>query len=216
MSYVRHGITKFVRANKEIIVSAGAINSPQLLLLSGIGPKRHLSTIGIKCRVNLPVGQNLQDHVGTLIGPITVEGGQAFMMDRNISLSAVTDYIYNGAGPMAFVPVSVTGKMSSSFAHPYWPDLFVHQFAAAPHYGSGPLVRVVEDIIGLKRNLLASYVEPTEGKDAYFNFLCVGRPHSRGQVTLRSNDPFAKPLIDPQYYSDPRDVDIMVEGTLVD
>ena len=135
------------------------------------------------------------------------------MLDRNLSLSAVTDYILNGTGFIALVPASVTGTVSSSFADPSWPDLHMHIAALAPHYGSGPLVRVVEDAIGMKRNILADYVEATEGKDAYFNGITVGRPHSRGQITLRSKDPFDKPLIDPKYYSDPRDAEIMIDGT---
>ena len=111
------------------------------------------------------------------------------------------------------VPVSVTGKMASSYADPSWPDLLMHQSALGVHYGSGPLIRLVEDIVGLQRNFLANYVEPAEGKDAFFNLLSVGRPHTRGQITLRSKDPFDKPLIDPKYYSDPRDAEIMIEGT---
>ena len=98
VSYVRHGITKFVRADKEIILSAGAINSPQLLLLSGIGPRSHLNATGIKCRLNLPVGENLQDHPLTFVGPILVNESHSLMPDRDFTVSAVTDYLLNGTG----------------------------------------------------------------------------------------------------------------------
>ena len=98
VSYVRHGITKFARADKEIIVSAGAINSPQLLLLSGIGPRGHLNETGIKCRVNLPVGQNLQDHPLTLVGPILVNESHSLMLDRDLKFSTLTDFVLNGTG----------------------------------------------------------------------------------------------------------------------
>ena len=195
-------------------MSAGTINSPQLLLLSGIGPKTHLNANGIKCRVDLPVGQNLQDHVGTVLGPMLINESHSLIPDRNISLSALTDYMYNGTGPLAFLPVSVTGKISSSFAHPSWPDLFVHQAAIAPHTGSGPFIRVLEDALGFQQNFLSTFTEGSEGKDAFYNALSLGRPYSRGQLTLRSSDPFDKPLIDPKYYSDPRDAEIMIEGML--
>ena len=117
------------------------------------------------------------------------------------------------SGPLAYIPASVTGIISSALADPSWPDIYIHQTAVAPHFGSGPLVRVAEDALGIKRNVLANYIEPSEGKDAYYNGLGIGRPYSRGLVTLRSKDPFDKPLIDPKYYSDRRDADVMIEGT---
>lgn len=82
ISYVRHGMKKFVRARKEIIISAGAIDSPKLLLLSGIGPGDHLHSVGLPCRIHLPgVGQNLQDHVTTLVGPFTMHA-KGLLLDR--------------------------------------------------------------------------------------------------------------------------------------
>ena len=65
-------------ANKEVILSAGAINSPQILLLSGIGPKWHLDELGITVRADLSVGENLQDHYGS--------GGLAFTIEEPVSL----------------------------------------------------------------------------------------------------------------------------------
>lgn len=63
-----------VRANKEIIVSAGTVNSPQLLMLSGIGPKDHLNSLGIPLMADLPVGDNLQDHIAL--------GGMVFTINK--------------------------------------------------------------------------------------------------------------------------------------
>ena len=66
--YVIRNLRKyFIKVRKEIIVSAGAINSPQLLMLSGIGPKEHLESFGIPVKSDLPVGQNLQDHQMVLL-----------------------------------------------------------------------------------------------------------------------------------------------------
>jgi choline dehydrogenase-like flavoprotein len=66
VEFVKKGKNRRVFAKKEVILSAGPINSPQLLMLSGIGPKEHLNNLGIPVIQDLPVGQNLQDHYGTL------------------------------------------------------------------------------------------------------------------------------------------------------
>ena len=65
IQFDRFGLTHTVRARKEIILSAGSINTAQLLMLSGIGPKDHLMSLGIPVISNLPVGRNLQDHIYT-------------------------------------------------------------------------------------------------------------------------------------------------------
>lgn len=66
VEFVKKGKNRTVFAKKEVILSAGPINSPQLLMLSGVGPKDHLNNLGIPVIQDLPVGQNLQDHYGTL------------------------------------------------------------------------------------------------------------------------------------------------------
>lgn len=70
VEFIKKGTRRIVFAKKEVILSAGPINSPQLLMLSGVGPKDHLKNIGIPVIQDLPVGQNLQDHYGT-IGKLT-------------------------------------------------------------------------------------------------------------------------------------------------
>lgn len=66
VEFVKKGKNRIVFAKKEVILSAGPINSPQLLMLSGVGPKDHLTNLGIPLIQDLPVGQNLLDHYGTV------------------------------------------------------------------------------------------------------------------------------------------------------
>jgi len=73
---VKGGTRYFIRANKEVILSAGSIGSAQLLMLSGIGPKDHLTEMGIPVLADLDVGKNLQDHVGL--------GGLAFLINKEV------------------------------------------------------------------------------------------------------------------------------------
>lgn len=69
VEFIKKGKLRTVYAKKEVILCAGAINSPQLLMLSGVGPKDHLNNLGIPVIQDLPVGQNLQEHYG-LVGKI--------------------------------------------------------------------------------------------------------------------------------------------------
>ncbi|CAG7816039.1 unnamed protein product, partial [Allacma fusca] len=110
------------------------------------------------------------------------------------------------------IPAASTSVMSSSFTDPSWPDIFAHQACVAPHKGSQPMVQLADQVLGFKPGILSSHYAVNEGKDSYFLSISLGRPFSRGEVYLQNRDPFEKPLMDPKYFSDRRDVDILVEG----
>lgn len=91
------------KASREVILSAGAISSPQLLMLSGIGPADHLQYHGIPVKVNLPVGKSLQSHVGTGEIQFTVKKPVAFNTNRhilNIQRSLIPYITRRGEGPL--------------------------------------------------------------------------------------------------------------------
>lgn len=101
VSFYKQGKLYFVKAKKEVILAAGALNTPQLLMLSGIGPAQHLNDIGIPVIQDLPgVGMNLQDHVG--IGGITflVDKPITIIQDRFQPTAITTQYVLNERGPM--------------------------------------------------------------------------------------------------------------------
>ena len=112
----KRGLRKHrVYANCEIILSAGAIQSPQLLMLSGVGPKKHLKKIRIPLIQDLPgVGRNLQDHVAIggityLIDPphnVKESDGFAFVLPKSLTLDSVRDFTLNRTGPLYMVPQS--------------------------------------------------------------------------------------------------------------
>jgi choline dehydrogenase len=180
-----------VRARREVIVSGGAINSPKLLLLSGIGPADELRNRGVAPVLDLPgVGKNLQDHMdvyccASLSEPMSYNGhdsglkmirhGIEFLM---FGTGAVSSNVCEGG---AFV--STTGDND-------WPDIQMH-FLPAFVIDHG---RVKVDGHGMTLNT------------AYL------RPESRGEVTLASSDPMDEPLIDPNYLSAPADLRHSIDG----
>ena len=89
-----------IKANKEVILSAGSLNSAQLLMLSGIGPKWHLDQLGIPTIADLPVGENLQDHYGTGALAFTVDKPVTLVQSRYENIPSVLKYAMFGSGPL--------------------------------------------------------------------------------------------------------------------
>lgn len=142
--FLKNGRMHYIRVRKEVILSAGALNTPQLLMLSGIGPDHHLKSVGIKTILDVPgVGANLQDHVGI--------GGLTFLVDKPITIvqsrfqpTAITaQYVLNERGPMT----SLGGLEGIAFVNTRyanlsvdWPDI---QFHLAPASKLIPIIAFI-------------------------------------------------------------------------
>ena len=174
-------------AEREVVLSAGAYNSPQLLMLSGIGPAEHLVTREIEVLHDLPgVGQNLQDHINSGVIYTTEEPVSLLLgMEPEHQLA----FAEQGRGPLTSNVAEAGGFWRSRPDLPA-PDL---QFHAAP-------VMFVDEGLG----------DPIAHGMSFG--ACILTPRSRGTVTLRSADPTAKPWIRHQFYSDPDDLAVMVDG----
>jgi choline dehydrogenase len=174
-------------AEREVILSAGAYNSPQLLMLSGVGPAEHLAMREIELVVDLPgVGQNLQDHINS---------GVIYTTDEPVSLIVgmepehQLEFAEQGRGPLTS-NVAEAGGFWHSRPGLAAADL---QFHAAP-------VMFVDEGLG----------DPVAHGISFG--ACLLTPKSRGSVTLRSNDPTAKPWIRHAFLSEEEDVDAMLDG----
>jgi choline dehydrogenase len=200
VEYVSGGIKTTVRAAREVVLSAGAVNSPQILMLSGIGDAIKLSSLGIVPVHHAPmVGRNLQDHLGF-------------------------DYIYESARPTL-----------NDVLRPWWGRLGVGlQYLMTR---KGPLSLSVNQAGGFVRSRPdrsrpdlqlyfspLSYTRAVPGKRALmrtdlFSGFMLGisncHPKSRGEIELRSSDPFAPPVIRPNYLSEPSDLDELVDGARI-
>lgn len=160
---------RLVRPEIEVLLCAGAIDSPRLLMLSGIGPAGQLRSLGIPVVRDLPdVGANLEDHL--------LVAGIAYSARHEVPRSH-----YNHADALLYVPHS------------------------DPNEGPDILVMC----------LSLPFVLPSVGplaSPAYVLAPCLMRPRSRGSVKLDSDDPFVPALIDPNYLSEPGDLDLLAEG----
>ncbi len=189
---IRHkGQTERVNAAREVIVASGAIGSPRLLMLSGIGPADHLTNIGIKVQHDLPgVGSNLQDHldictIAELTGPHSYDGWDK----PHKSAWAGLQYLLFKSGPAA-ASLFETGGFWYADPADTQPDI---QF----HLGQGSgIEKGIARINGAGITLNSAYLQP----------------RSRGTVRLANNDPDSAPLIDPNYWSDPHDLKMALRG----
>ncbi|TDC59649.1 choline dehydrogenase [Actinomadura sp. GC306] len=184
--YEARGETMLARAGAEVIVSGGAVNSPQLLMLSGIGPADHLRPLGIDVLVDSPVGQGLQDHPFVNVMFATPRTKSLWELANMRSLAL---YQALGRGPYASNLAEAGGFVRTVEGLPA-PDLQYHVLPT-PFVDQG-LVEVAERLLSVMVTAIS-----------------VG---SRGSLTLRSASPYAKPLIDPAYLSDEADLDILVAG----
>ena len=177
----------------EVILCGGALNSPQLLMLSGVGPAAHLNAHGIKVAADVPgVGQNLQDHL---------QIGYRCQIDQPLSLFGMTGaetdaataaFLADGSGPFAS-NMCEAGAFLRLGQDEAYPDIQVH---FEPDYGPDRTDGSVTD------------------RHGFGMWINVSRPQSRGEIRLRSADPLDKPAVDPRYLTEPADMDLTVEAVL--
>jgi choline dehydrogenase len=192
VEYLRGGRVEQARAGAEVILSAGAYQTPKLLMLSGIGPAEHLREHGIEVKVDLPgVGRNLMDHHEVPIVASTNGAYGYFGEDRGWRM------LRNGLQYLLFKsgPVTSNGVEACVFINPDSPtsDASIQLYCV-------PTVYLDADIADVK---------PTHGVTLN---ACLLRPKARGSVRLGSANPTAPPLIDPNYLGHPDDLRLSIEG----
>ncbi|MCR9136215.1 MAG: GMC family oxidoreductase N-terminal domain-containing protein [Alphaproteobacteria bacterium] len=189
----KSGAVHTVHADGDIIVSSGALVTPKILMLSGIGPADHLAEHGIACKSDLPgVGQNLIDHPEV---PITAKANGPYgyykQGDGLRMLKNGLQFKLFGSGP-----VTSAGVEAGAFVNPVEPeaDPTIQAFCVPIIYLDRDSQGLVEDDYGLTITTV------------------VVKPRSRGEVRLTSADPKARPAVSPNLLKDPADMQDMIEG----
>jgi choline dehydrogenase len=234
------GETLSVHATKEVILSAGAIGSPQLLLLSGIGPRRELEAAGISCRVNAPhVGKHLQDHA---MCPLIYPAPGLGVAMNDVALAMGPDALRAPGGPLPADPAEDVNlspellalKQAAEQRLAEWQasgrGLGASSLADAAVFCSSGLgdagrhdVEIIFFVTGTNEDFLRMILNIDTALFFDDARKCVANdaenlvlfphpvlPHSRGEIVLDSADPAAPPAIHMNYYDDPHDMRVMV------
>jgi len=197
VEYTQNGKKQRVRANKEILLCGGAFNSPQTLLLSGVGPKEELKCMNISVTHDLPgVGKNLQEHVDAcvLVKSKKTDGFTVSPFGLLKMLPDTLSYLTSKKGKLSN-SITQAGAFLKSSPEIEVPDIQMH------------FVPLLYDDSGRNMKLMV--------QNGYSCHVCVLRPKSRGELTLRSANPRDPIKIDFNFFSDPEDEKTLVNGIKV-
>jgi choline dehydrogenase len=191
VEYAHGGRRKIVRADREVVLCGGVVNSPQLLQLSGVGDPADLAPHGVKVVQALPgVGKNLRDHLSiTLKQRLTVPISLLKALQPMAMVGALGEYLLFKSGPTSFSGLEAWSHLNSRPDLEY-PDIQVY-------------------CVHLMYNDHGRDVIPVEG---FMAALSGSRPNSVGSIRIGAADPLAAPIIDPRYLSDPEDLRVLREG----
>lgn len=207
----KNGTLQNVTAAREVVVSAGAIGSAKLLMLSGIGPREQLESLGITEVVNLPVGVGLQDHVIFLGLIVTTKNDLIGLMDLFTDVSK-KQYKENRTGLLALPGAYEAFLFTSSLDEQTSPndsDIALALTAVFPNQN-------ISQSPYVSNLTYQEYYAPliTANKTGFMTTITMVQPKSRGTVKLNSTDPYDPPLIDPQLLSCEEDINRTVKGIL--
>lgn len=209
VQFTYNGTTELVaRASKEVVLSGGTISSPQLLLLSGVGPKAHLQQLGIDVKQDLLVGHNLQDH---LVVPLFFKFHESTA--KAPTPKDITDMIYmylmHRKGPMASLgAIDLVGYLNT-VNHTGYPDIEIHHFNFDRNAAG---LRLYLKTVGVKEAIQAAVYEQNAKSEIMMAYVVLLNPKSFGKIELASKNPFDKPNIDSNYLESKDDWDALRRG----
>ncbi|KAI4454913.1 glucose-methanol-choline gmc oxidoreductase [Holotrichia oblita] len=187
---------------KEIIISCGALNTPQLLMVSGIGPEDHLRELGIPLVQNLKVGYNLIDHLAFI--------GLNFYYDYNTTQNIIkdgADWFLRGNGP--FSSAGLNGVLYfNTNQNLNYPDIELALILSIFNNGH----KLLKLATNIDESIYNSVWKQHEGKRGFSILIELMIPKSVGRITIQSNSTFTPPLINLNYLSEEEDVDTLIKA----
>lgn len=214
--YVKDRQRRAVYAKREVILSAGAIQSPQILMLSGIGPEEVLHEHYIDPIYILPgVGCNLQDHVAMGGGTYLIKNPASdetlsFIVPKLVNVETIREFVEDDRGALFAMPAAeAMAFINSKYQDPAedWPDLQLFLGAYSDGSDGGMYSKRAN---GMSHDYYANVYEPIIYEDTYMVTPLLMRPRSRGKILLRSSNPYDYPIIHANYFQDPYDLDVLV------
>ncbi|KPJ02587.1 Glucose dehydrogenase [acceptor] [Papilio xuthus] len=193
-------------ARKGVILSAGTLNTPKILQLSGIGPAELLKSLNIPLIQDLPVGHNLQDHIGT--------GIDLILFNKTLSINAANMlnplnlyYYLQGKGPWTTPGCEVIGFYSTK--NTTSPDV---QFMILPVGIASDRGSHLRKSLSIKDEIWHNYFTKSFDKHTSSFFTTILHPKSKGTVYIKSKNPIIPPLVDTRYLSEKEDIDALIAG----
>jgi choline dehydrogenase len=194
--YEQDGTEYTLGVQHEVILSAGVINTPQLLMISGVGPAVHLRDHGVKVIADVPgVGENLHDHPCVAVQALAPAGVGGSYRDNPLSEESLTQWRRDRSGPAAFFSQNGVGFVARTAG------------AVVPDYEF--LFDYNPDVSG---NSPLAGAQGGDQRSGYKIWAVLMHPKSRGTVRLASADPHDKPVIDPRYLSHPGDLADLIDA----
>ncbi|XP_075156331.1 glucose dehydrogenase [FAD, quinone]-like [Haematobia irritans] len=204
---LRNHRTMKVNVRKEVILSAGAIDSPKLLMLSGVGPVNHLRSLQIPVKQNLPVGYNLQDHVMSMLF-VEFNGPEVHLKN---DLDGTYEYLIYRKGPLATIgSMNLVGLVNLEGHNSKYPELqIIHRY-----FKKGEQMKMQKffESERMKNDLKEVLLKVVENKAVMMFLLLVAHPKSRGSLRLKSKSQKDLPIIDANYFDDDDDMKTMVKA----
>lgn len=196
-----------IKASKEIILSAGAINSPKILMLSGIGPKVHLEDIGIDVIKDLNVGENLQDHM-LMTGVL-----MSFNYSKPVrsKTEEMFDYLLHSSGRLTNIGFLSSSIFINIFDDDEIPEIQFHQVDIDPN-SKDDIEFLTTKSYNMKAEIANSYLEANKNRYLVLSMPTLLRPKSVGRILLNSKNPEEKPRIISGYLTHEDDVKVFVKS----
>ncbi|MDG4886832.1 GMC family oxidoreductase N-terminal domain-containing protein [Mesorhizobium sp. WSM4887] len=191
VEYLRHGRHEVAHAGSRVVLCLGAINTPHLLMLSGIGPAHHLRAMGIDVKADLPVGETLEDHLAYMLQWRRKQKDpfhQTLRCDR-IAMNMLRAQLF-GTGPAANLPGAIFAFLKTDDSLPQ------------------PDIQLVIPLIAPEANIWYPLVNPP-GKGSFCVKVNLLSQRSRGKIRLRSTNPVDRPRVFYNSLSDPEDIATM-------
>ncbi|XP_063628488.1 glucose dehydrogenase [FAD, quinone]-like [Cydia splendana] len=211
VQFVRNGQMYEIRAKKEVILSAGPIESPHLLMLSGIGPRQNLESVGIPVIQNLPVGQTLYDHISFPALAFKLNSTRLTLVERKVAtLENTFQYMQYGDGPFSSLAgVETLGYIRTNVSDgpADTPDIELISSCASLASDEGHVVAKGIRLADWLYNSVYKQIEDVESFTVLFMLL---HPKSKGNMLLGSRNPFDDAKLYGNYLTHQQDVDTMV------
>ncbi|XP_063238268.1 glucose dehydrogenase [FAD, quinone]-like [Bacillus rossius redtenbacheri] len=225
VQFRKNGEYRQVRARKEVILAAGAIKSPHILLLSGVGPAKHLKEFGIPVVKDLAVGENLQDHLEFLGPTIMFNTSNPRGIDPKQVLDDTYNFFMHGRGPYSSLDilqfqVFLSSTLANKGEYPPnadqipdldYPDIQLQHGRYAFNDTAG--TESERDVQGYTKDVYDAILRlPNSEAEIYIPLPFLQRPKSVGFIKLRSPNPFEDPIIDPKYLTHDDDIKVFLQG----